>query len=196
VTLAVCAVVAVIAAVLARGAGSPVPAMVQDFHAEAAVHVSGAGRPQETEPVARVGAVQPADGPKATALVAPAPEPAQADAGREPDRPAALPERPDAAADESQTVASVPDRHRRHGSSGWRRAAVAAPTVRRTRLDAARSAPANPQLACNSDLSMAPELCTAFRCATAEFRQHPVCVRMHAEGALARARLAESRGGP
>ncbi|MFL6694478.1 MAG: hypothetical protein ACJ8GO_16145 [Ramlibacter sp.] len=60
----------------------------------------------------------------------------------------------------------------------------------------ARPGPPDPGGACRQDSALAPELCTVFRCATAEFRQHPVCVQMHAEGARARARLAESRGGP
>ena len=42
---------------------------------------------------------------------------------------------------------------------------------------------------------MAQEICTAFRCATAEFRNHSICVRMHAE-AFASNRLAEPREGP
>lgn len=54
----------------------------------------------------------------------------------------------------------------------------------------------DPEQACGQDLVAARQLCVAIRCATAEYRQHPVCVRMHAEGAVARAQLAESRGGP
>lgn len=55
---------------------------------------------------------------------------------------------------------------------------------------------AGPDEQCRRDSALAADLCVALRCATADFRQHPVCVRMHGEAARARARLAEAMGGP
>lgn len=60
---------------------------------------------------------------------------------------------------------------------------------------AAPPAPPSPHGECRQELSMARELCVAFECATAEYRHHPVCVRMHAE-AVVRHKLADSRNGP
>jgi hypothetical protein len=53
---------------------------------------------------------------------------------------------------------------------------------------------AAPDPSCRQGLAFARGVCTAFRCAAAEFRSHPICVRMHAEG-RARERLAQARGG-
>jgi hypothetical protein len=50
-------------------------------------------------------------------------------------------------------------------------------------------------LNCRGEESLVRELCQVLRCATAEFRRHPLCVRLHAEG-RARARLAELRAAP
>lgn len=54
---------------------------------------------------------------------------------------------------------------------------------------------ASPDLQCRSHEGFAREMCTVLRCATAEFRRHPACVRLHRE-AEARLQLAESRGAP
>jgi serine/threonine protein kinase len=58
---------------------------------------------------------------------------------------------------------------------------------------ASRPAPPSPHGECRQERSMARELCVAFECATAEYRHHPVCVRMHAE-AVVRHKLAERNG--
>lgn len=70
-----------------------------------------------------------------------------------------------------------------------------APDRQRTALRSRPSQPESPASSCSNELAFARELCTAFQCATAEFRRHPVCVRMHAQ-AYARNRLAEPREGP
>jgi len=41
---------------------------------------------------------------------------------------------------------------------------------------------------------MARDLCVAYECASSEYRQHPVCVRMHAD-AVVRHKL-NQRNGP
>lgn len=61
---------------------------------------------------------------------------------------------------------------------------------------ARRAAPARSSLDCGQDLRIARDMCMAFRCATAEFRSHPVCVRMHAEQQRQRDVLAGTYGAP
>lgn len=71
-----------------------------------------------------------------------------------------------------------------------------APALRGAVASAGYSLRPGPYDACRLDVAAAVELCVALKCATSDFRQHPVCVRMHAEGARARARMAEAMGGP
>jgi hypothetical protein len=80
------------------------------------------------------------------------------------------------------------------GSTPGARANRTAPQARRT---AAPQRAADPAVAldCQHDVAIARDVCAAFRCATAAFRKHPVCVRMHAE-AYARHRLDEQPDGP
>ncbi|MBL0419341.1 hypothetical protein JI739_03170 [Ramlibacter sp. AW1] len=59
-----------------------------------------------------------------------------------------------------------------------------------------RPQPAWVELGCRQGNSLARDMCTVFRCATAEFRRHPICVRMHAEQQRVRDRMALSQGGP
>lgn len=72
---------------------------------------------------------------------------------------------------------------------------LGAPDRQRTAHRPRPPQPESPTASCSNELAFARELCTAFQCATAEFRRHPVCVRMHAQ-AYARNRLAEPREGP
>lgn len=67
---------------------------------------------------------------------------------------------------------------------------------RSSRVTAAMAAPPSPSPlnACRQEFSMARELCVAYECASSEYRQHPVCVRMHAD-AIVRHRL-NQRNGP
>lgn len=58
-----------------------------------------------------------------------------------------------------------------------------------------RSQAARPPLNCPTDSVIERQVCIAFQCAKAEFRRHPVCVRIHEEQ-RARNKLAEARGGP
>ncbi|MEJ7931963.1 hypothetical protein WG922_18470, partial [Ramlibacter sp. AN1015] len=51
-------------------------------------------------------------------------------------------------------------------------------------------------LQCRHELQLAREVCAVLRCATAAFRSHPVCVRMHAEQQRMRDQLAQSHGPP
>jgi eukaryotic-like serine/threonine-protein kinase len=83
----------------------------------------------------------------------------------------------------------------REGGFGVRRAAQSRRPTQPTMKKVAHLPPPSPDAACQN-FPFAPSLCTAFRCATTEFRRHPVCVRMHAEADRTRARLAEARGGP
>ena len=80
--------------------------------------------------------------------------------------------------------------------------ASARPAPHRTRIRSHAHPGPRPQptststdLPCDSREGFARELCTVLRCATAEFRTHPVCVRLHREGE-ARLQLAASRGAP
>lgn len=77
-----------------------------------------------------------------------------------------------------------------------------APTraVLRTQPRPARERPppaksASPERQCQSHEGFMREMCTVLHCATAEFRHHPICIRLHRE-AQARLQLAESRGVP
>lgn len=56
-------------------------------------------------------------------------------------------------------------------------------------------APARSDLGCDQQSTFARELCTAMRCATADFSRHPVCLRMQADH-RAREQLATSMGAP
>ncbi|HEY1228969.1 MAG TPA: hypothetical protein VGF26_16790, partial [Ramlibacter sp.] len=101
-----------------------------------------------------------------------------------------------AAQEEQKTAAAAPRPHAREGRPDARRTARSHRATGVQVVQVVHSLPPSPETACRQDFAIAREACTAFRCATSEFRQHPVCVRMHAEGARARAQLAESRGGP
>lgn len=110
--------------------------------------------------------------------------------------PAAAAEQDDASFTERrdrEPVAAVPAHVDRRPTG---RAAPPRAPARHVPVRTARLTQPGPDANCPSALAFAPELCMALRCATAEFRHHPVCVRMHAEGARARARLAETYGGP
>ena len=67
---------------------------------------------------------------------------------------------------------------------------------RPTRTTAAMSAPPSPSPlnVCRQEFSMARDLCVAYECASAQYRHHPVCVRMHAD-AIVRHKL-NQRNGP
>ena len=67
---------------------------------------------------------------------------------------------------------------------------------RPTRTTAVMSAPPSPSPlnVCRQEFSMARDLCVAYECASSEYRQHPVCVRMHAD-AVVRHKL-NQRNGP
>ena len=65
--------------------------------------------------------------------------------------------------------------------------------VRTTAVMAAPPSP-SPLNVCRQGFSMARELCVAYECASAEYRHHPVCVRMHAD-AIVRHKL-NQRNGP
>lgn len=74
----------------------------------------------------------------------------------------------------------------------------AEPAPRRERIAALRGSASEPRPSRTADLGcreapLGAELCQVLRCATAEFRQHPLCVRLHAEG-RARVRLVETSG--
>lgn len=69
-------------------------------------------------------------------------------------------------------------------------------TSPRPRHDPPRvAASSSPARQCRSHEGFVREMCTVLHCATAEFREHPVCVRLHRD-AQARLQLAESRGAP
>ena len=106
-----------------------------------------------------------------------------------------LPQLP-AAAVRERPSAAVSTSHHRSARRESTAVAKSEPPLRRLAVRAGPPLAPSPDAACRHDFSIAPELCMAFQCATAEFRGHPVCVRMHADGARARARLADSRGGP
>lgn len=74
------------------------------------------------------------------------------------------------------------------------RSAAAERPSRTTTAMAAPPAP-SPQGECRQEFSMARELCLAYECASARYRHHPVCVRMHAD-AVVRHKLKELRNGP
>ena len=60
---------------------------------------------------------------------------------------------------------------------------------------AVERAPQWPELGCDQQMRFARELCTAMRCATADFSRHTVCLRMQADH-RAREQLARSMGAP
>ncbi|WP_427913415.1 hypothetical protein ACPWT1_00090 [Ramlibacter sp. MMS24-I3-19] len=105
-------------------------------------------------------------------------------------------ERGIASPQQRKAAAPAPKVAAREGRSAARRAVASHRSVDSRVVRVVHSLPPGPEAACHQDFAIAREACIAFRCATSEFRHHPVCVRMHAEGARARAQLAESRGGP
>lgn len=105
-------------------------------------------------------------------------------------------DRPHAAPDAQETPPAIASVHAREGRLSARRAAGPHQPARPNVETVSHLLLPGPDAACRRDFPMAPDVCTAFRCATSEFRQHPVCVRMHAQADRARARLAEARGGP
>lgn len=52
--------------------------------------------------------------------------------------------------------------------------------ARRSAVLRTASASRGPELGCQQDFALSREVCTALRCATAEFRSHPICVRLSA----------------
>ncbi len=61
------------------------------------------------------------------------------------------------------------------------RPAAARTEVRRTALRAESTQAGRVAVGCRQDWSVGRDFCVVVRCATAEFRSHPLCVRMHAE---------------
>jgi len=194
VAFAALATVTVIAATLLGGGRPPVPEKHLLLPTEMAMHAGDAPPRQARQDAALVDSPRSAPWPETSVDVAPAPTLPRSPVPVPSDSPAATPQHPRAATGQGQRTPAAAGFH---GPASRRDSNGATAAARRARpLRVASASPPDPRASCSRDLAVASELCTAFRCATAEFRQHPTCVRMHAEGAIARAQLAESRGGP
>lgn len=180
--LCVWAAVAAFAAAMMGGARPHVPLPGPALHLELAALPGSNVPPQPAVRMAMVDTPRPM-APPLEEIITPAPkEPA---ISHQPAAPAVVDAPPG-----PHRTAPAPHPHRKEARHGTRHAAASVTPARH----AARPAQPDPRAACNGDSSLlAPDLCTAFRCATSEFRHHPVCVRMHHEGEVARARLAETR---
>ncbi|WP_167772459.1 serine/threonine protein kinase [Ramlibacter henchirensis] len=95
-----------------------------------------------------------------------------------------------------EVIDETPEPARAHPAARKRTSAAGVHAAHRPAQRAARQ-PRSARLdhKCRHDSDLVREMCTVISCATAEFRHHPVCIKLHAD-AQARHQLAESRGAP